>query len=241
MSESMGWRISSLFAGLGAFELGLESAGLGETVWQVERDSLCRTILARHWPNAERFDDVCTVGGATLARVDLVCGGFPCQQNSRANVTSTRVGLAGPSSGLWREFARIVAELQPRWVAVENVASGAELWFDEVVRDLEQLGFEALPVPLSARDVGAPHERARVFIVARHPDKSRQPVVPKHAQVAQLPSATRSLPGWSSRPDLRVSDGIPGGMARLGNAIVPRCSEVIGHIIRELAEAEESQ
>ena len=75
-------------------------------------------------------------------------------------------GLAGSRSGLWREFSRIVDELRPRWVVVENVASGAKRWVDAVVSELGRLGYETLPVPLSAADVGAPHLRRRIFIVA---------------------------------------------------------------------------
>ena len=169
-------KIGSLFSGIGGLELGLEWAGLGETIWQVERDSFCVSVLERHWPNAERFSDVCTVGRANLAPVDLICGGFPCQDLSAAGKGK---GLAGSRSGLWAEFSRIVAELQPRWVVVENVLGGASRWFDRVCSDLGQLNYEVIPVPLSARDVGAPHYRPRVFLVgygraeAPHPNGQR--------------------------------------------------------------------
>lgn len=155
--------IGSLFAGIGGLELGLEWAGLGPTLWQVEKDPKCRQVLARHWPEALRYDDVCQVGAATLAPVDLLCGGFPCQDVSAAG---RRAGLSGARSGLWNEFARIVGELRPRWVVIENVRSGARNWVDAVRRDLEWLGYDSLPIPISASDVGAPHARARVFIVA---------------------------------------------------------------------------
>lgn len=157
-------RIGSLFSGIGGLELGLEWAGLGRTVWQVECDPYCRAVLAKHWPDAKQFEDVRAVGATTLASVDLICGGFPCQDVSGAGKGA---GLAGERSGLWREYARIVAEHQPRWVVVENVLSGASRWLDAVVYDLEKLGYAALPVPLAAEDVGAPHRRRRVFIVAR--------------------------------------------------------------------------
>jgi DNA (cytosine-5)-methyltransferase 1 len=156
-------KIGSLFSGLGGLELGLESAGLGETVWQVEQDALCLEVLKRHWPHAKRFTDVRTVGAAELVPVDLICGGFPCQDVSSAGRGE---GLAGERSGLWFEFARIVGELRPQWVVVENVAGGALRWVDAVVSGLEQLGYQALPLPLSAGDLGAPHRRARVFVVA---------------------------------------------------------------------------
>jgi DNA (cytosine-5)-methyltransferase 1 len=109
--------IGSLFAGIGGLELGLERAGLGPTLWQVEKDPFCRSVLERHWPDAERYDDVTTVDPAELAPVDLICGGFPCADISLAG---KGLGLAGAQSGLWWEFARIVRGAMPRWVVVEN-------------------------------------------------------------------------------------------------------------------------
>jgi DNA (cytosine-5)-methyltransferase 1 len=156
-------RIGSLFSGIGGLELGLEWAGLGETAWQVEKSDFCRHILRRHWPGVARFEDVRDVGAHNLAPVDLICGGFPCQDVSSAGKGA---GLAGERSGLWYQFARIVGELRPAWVVVENVASGASRWVDAVVRGLGQLGYETLPLPVSAEDVGAPHRRARIFLVA---------------------------------------------------------------------------
>lgn len=159
--------IGSLFAGVGGLELGLEWAGLGPVLWQVESDEWCRRVLARHWPGVARYDDVRRIEiayGPVVPRVDLVCGGFPCQDVSGAGA---RAGLTGSRSGLWSEFARVLGWLRPEWVVVENVASGARLWVDAVVRELGQLGYASLPCPVSAEDVGAPHRRARIFVVAR--------------------------------------------------------------------------
>jgi DNA (cytosine-5)-methyltransferase 1 len=154
--------IGSLFSGIGGLDLGLEWAGLGPTLWQVEISEPCRRVLARHWPEAKRYEDVRSVGAPTLAPVDLICGGFPCQDISSAG---KRAGLAGARSGLWYEFARILAECRPRFVVIENVASGAAKWVDAVRGDLERLGYASLPIPIAASDLGAPHQRARVFIV----------------------------------------------------------------------------
>jgi len=168
-------RIGSLFSGVGGLELGLEWSGLGHTVWQVESDEWCRRQLSRHWPNAVRFDDVCTFGaGSNAPAIDLLCGGFPCTDVSSAGLGK---GLEGERSGLWYQFARIARELAPEWCVVENVASGANRWVDAVVSGLEQLGYGAFPVPLSAEDVGAPHRRARVFVVARRvPNPNSEPL-----------------------------------------------------------------
>lgn len=174
-------RIGSLFSGIGGLELGLEWSGLGETIWQVERDAFCREVLAKHWHTAERFDDVCSVGKHNLQPVDLICGGFPCQDVSSAGKGA---GLAGKRSGLWREYARIVSELRPRWVVVENVASGAQRWLDTVVRELEDISYACFPVPLSAFDVGAPHLRRRIFIIAADAEREQLREQPRRGEWA---------------------------------------------------------
>lgn len=156
-------RIGSLFSGIGGLELGLEWAGVGHTVWQVEQDSFCRAVLARHWPDAQRYNDVREVGAQNLEPVDLICGGFPCQDISYAGKGA---GLAGARSGLWYEFARIVGELGPRFVVVENVAALFTRGIDAVLGTLADLGYDAEWSTLRASDVGAPHQRKRVFIIA---------------------------------------------------------------------------
>lgn len=256
--------IGSLFSGIGGLELGLEWAGLGPVLWQVESDPFCQRILAKHWPEAERFDDVRAVG-AELRRVDLICGGFPCQDLSPAG---TREGLAGERSGLWREFARVVSAVRPRWVVVENTGGGASAWVDAVSGDLAERGYEVLPCPVSAWAVGASHIRQRVFLVAYAHDRDGQLAVAEHAEVAEPPSLradsaqvgldagllregagasgherARAADGrafsWGFEPDLvRAVHGIPSRVDRvgaLGNAVVPQCAEVVGWVVRELA------
>ncbi len=159
--------IGSLFSGIGGLELGLERAGLGPVRWQVEIDGFFRAVLAEHWPKARRYEDVRKVGRANLAPVDLVCGGFPCQDVSSAG---RGAGLDGSRSGLWTEFRRVVGELRPRFVVVENVASGKARWLPHVRHDLLALGYRSVAVEVSAFDVGAPHRRARVFVVASNAD-----------------------------------------------------------------------
>jgi DNA (cytosine-5)-methyltransferase 1 len=258
--------IGSLFSGIGGLELGLEWSGLGPTVWQVEMNPFCRAVLAKHWPHAERFEDVKAVGKCELTPVDLICGGFPCQDVSSAG---KRVGLTGARSGLWFEYLRIVRELRPQWVVVENVASGARDWLDIVVAGLGEQGYACLPVPLAAADVGAPHRRDRVFIVAAHADAKGQSPGAKHAEMAGAsaftdPDAERRKGGgawgresqmaadprvchWrSAQPDMvRVVSRFPGRLdsarrriAALGNSVVPQCAEVIGNIIQELTRAD---
>jgi DNA (cytosine-5)-methyltransferase 1 len=152
-----------LFAGIGGMSLGLERAGF--TVrWQVEREPYCENVLAGHWPDVVRRCDVRFAGAGTLEPVDLVAGGFPCQDISAAG---RGAGLTGYRSGLWREFARIVGELRPRWVLVENVPALRRRGADTVLRDLEAAGYACTPMVVGARHVGAPHRRNRVWIVAQ--------------------------------------------------------------------------
>lgn len=111
--------MGSLFAGIGGFDLGFERAGF-QTVWQVEINDYCRKVLAKHFPHAERFEDVRECGAHNLKPVDVICGGFPCQDISNAGL---RAGIDGERSGLWREYARIISELRPKAVLIENVAA----------------------------------------------------------------------------------------------------------------------
>lgn len=156
--------IGSLFSGIGGLELGLERAGLGPVAWQVEIDEKARAVLAKHWPDVDRsVTDVRSASAESLRPVDLLCGGFPCQDVSGAGKGA---GLAGARSGLWFEYHRVIAELRPTWVVVENVASGARKWLPHVRHGLRDVGYHSAAVALSAFDVGAPHLRRRVFVVA---------------------------------------------------------------------------
>ena len=154
--------IGSLFAGIGGLELGLEWAGFGPVLWQVERDAYAARVLARHWPSAKRYDDVRTVGKHNLQSVDILCGGFPCQDLSFAGKGA---GLNGERSGLWREFARIIGEIRPAYVVVENVAALLSRGLGEVLGDLAALGYDAQWDCIPASAMCAPHRRDRIFIV----------------------------------------------------------------------------
>lgn len=132
--------------------------------WQVEIDPYCRRVLARHWPDVTRYTDVREVGADELTWVDLVAGGFPCQDISYAG---RGAGLAGAGSGLWYEFARVVRELGPRYVLVENVAALLRRGLDDVLGTLASLGYDAEWHCIPAASVGALHQLDRVFIIAR--------------------------------------------------------------------------
>jgi DNA (cytosine-5)-methyltransferase 1 len=153
----------SLFAGIGGFDLGLERAGM-RCEWQVEIDPYARAVLAKHWPDVRRHEDVRTFPPPEGEwGVDVICGGFPCQDIS---VAGKGAGLAGARSGLWYEYARIIGELRPRYVIVENVAALLSRGMGTVLGDLSSLGYDAEWHVIPASAVGAPHRRDRVWIVA---------------------------------------------------------------------------
>ena len=160
-------RIGSLFAGIGGLELGLQ-AGLElegvscRVVWQVEQDDYCRAVLARHYPNALRFEDVRQVNQDNLPPVDIICGGFPCQDIS---VAGNGAGLDGNRSGLFFDMLRIVCELRPRLWVMENVPAITHRGVDDVLRSMAKAGYDARWGCLRASALGAPHRRERWFCV----------------------------------------------------------------------------
>jgi len=129
----------SLFAGIGGMDLGLERAGM-ECRWQVEINPYCRGVLARHWPNVKRYGDIRELTGNDLERVDLIGGGFPCQDVSQAG---RRAGIGGQRSGLYAEMLRLVSGLRPRFVLMENVTGLLVRGMGRVLGDLAEIGFDA--------------------------------------------------------------------------------------------------
>lgn len=229
--------IGSLFSGIGGLELGLERAGLGSTRWQCEIVPFNRAVLAKGWPDAQRFADIRELDPAALPAVDLVCGGFPCQDISAAG---TRVGIQGPRSGLWAEFARVLRGVRPRLVVVENVARLRRAGLDRVLGDLAALGYDAWWDCIPAAAVGAPHERDRIFLVAwqvpdahgelvrLEPERGLRPARPADAwdafpghvgaQLMAYASGERRAGGLRSEPDARGLDASP----RSGGVVADR-------------------
>ena len=119
-------RVLSLFAGIGGFDLGLERTGGFETVAFCEINPFGRRVLAKHWPEVPCYDDVRTLTAERLRAdgisVDVIVGGFPCQNVSiAAAVHGGDSGLDGEQSGLWSEYERLIDELRPAEVIIENV------------------------------------------------------------------------------------------------------------------------
>ena len=158
-------RYLSLFSGIGGFDLGLDRAGM-TCAGQVEIDDYCRRVLAKHWPDVKRMTDVREVKGDEFGTIDLVCGGFPCQDVS---VAGRREGLAGERSGLWFDFHRIIDRVRPGWVVIENVpgllSSNGGRDFAIILRGLVECGYGVAWRILDAQYFGVPQRRRRVFIV----------------------------------------------------------------------------
>jgi len=230
--------VLSLFSGIGGLELGLERAGM-TVVGQVEIDPFCRRVLAKHWPDVPRHDDVRTCvewwRSGPRPAVHVVAGGPPCQP-----VTTAGTGLAQDDPRwLWDETLSVVDALRPGWVIFENVPGLLRKGLAAVLGRLEQFGYLVQVGTISACALGAPHPRERVFIVA-HADGQcnagpERGSVASGVRAAQVRSEAWICDWWAAEPAMdRVADGVPGRVDRvraLGNAVVPQVAEYIGRLV----------
>jgi DNA (cytosine-5)-methyltransferase 1 len=229
--------ILDLFSGIGGFSLGLERAGM-RTVAFCEIDPHARKVLNKHWPNVPVFTDVSTLSKGDLSeQIDVLAGGFPCQDISTAGLGA---GLSGSRSGLWFQYHRLIKEIQPRYAIIENVSALRSRGLDQVLWSLSEIGYDAEWHCIPAAAIGAPHQRDRVWIVA-YPHSA-------HSEGRRLSSGTYaqyadtvSAGWWETEPAVgRVANGLPGQSHRLkqlGNAVVPQIPELIGRAIMEYERA----
>jgi DNA (cytosine-5)-methyltransferase 1 len=240
-------RVGSLFSGIGGFDLGLERTGGFRTAWFCEQDEFCQRVLARHWPGVPCHPDIAALTGDAAGPVDVLCGGFPCQDISGAGL---KVGIGGSRSGLWSEYARLVRELRPRYVLVENVSALLARGLDVVLGDLAAIGYSAEWGCIRAADVGAPHLRDRLWLVG-YPDHEGEPVEPVDAEARRLPKLADADtfgrngwprvfgPGWwreledcgwwQSESGVRgVADGLSGGMD--GGVVMQPSTLAVGRV-----------
>ena len=166
-------KVLDLFSGIGGFSLGLDRAGM-ETVAFCEIEDYPVTVLNKHWPDVPVYRDVRKLTGEQIeqevGRVNVICGGFPCQPFS----------VAGQQKGkeddrhLWPEMFRLIQEIRPRWVIGENVAGFIRMALDDVLHDLEGEGYTTQSFVIPACAVGGIHRRDRCWIVAHSGDSSRR-------------------------------------------------------------------
>lgn len=253
-------RVLDLFSGIGGFSLGLERAGM-TTVAFCEIDPFCRRVLAKHWPAVPIFEDVRRMKGSDVEAVDVICGGFPCQDISYAGLGS---GIHGERSGLWREYARLVGEVRPRYVLVENVSALLRRGLDVVLGDLAALGFDAEWHCIPASAVGAPHIRDRIWIIAYPPPVGRGQGWTRRPSASPSRESELAFPTSSDAPQVLghsffreqqdralqcywpqdwpahieslrgLDDGFSdevGELGGYGNAVVPAIPEIIGRAI----------
>lgn len=251
-------RVLDLFSGIGGFSLGLERTGGFETVAFCEIEDFPRRVLAKHWPAVPCYPDVRELTAKQLATdgiaADVICGGFPCQDLS---IAGRRAGIEAERSGLWGEVARLVGEVRPSYVIVENVSNllvgpGERRggWFSRVLGDLASLGYDAEWHCIPASYLGAWHRRDRVWLLAYANEERGQQGVTARAVLGQrdlLQQPTRNFARWPGRSNLPKSricgrnDGIPDvphRLAALGNAVVPQIPELIGRAILASLETE---
>ena len=249
------FRVLDLFAGIGGFSLGLERTGGFETVAFCEIDSTCQKVLRKNFPNALMFNDVTNLKGSghtiynglgttkVYEPVDVITGGFPCQDIS---VAGKGEGLEGKRSGLWFEYKRLINEIKPKYAIIENVGNLRSKGLATVLKDLREIGYDAEWHILPARAFGAVHLRERIFIIAHTNDiRLWGPSTTEEEKQEWWTEATASQravlqQARTFEPRIRRSDdGFPARLDRprrerikqLGNAIVPQIAEFIGQRI----------
>ena len=257
--------VGELFAGIGGIGLGLERTGNFEVRWQVEKDDYASKVLAKNWPDVRRHDDVCTFPEPKSNdwQVDVIAGGFPCQDIS---IAGKGKGLKGERSGLFYEVVRIAEILRPKYLLLENVAMLLRRGMSEVLAELATLGYNAEWHCLPAASVGAPHRRDRLFIIAypdnygrnwdRENEQERQRQAMERGELfggdgsdgymAKLHNKLRDFRNdtgrkqWGTEPTIqRVVNGVPNRMDRikcLGNSVCPQVAQVIGDILYGIHE-----
>lgn len=199
----------SLFAGIGGFDLGLERAGM-VCKWQVEIDEYAGRVLAKHWPNVTRWGDVRTFppGSEGDWHVDLICAGVPCQPVSHAGKQKG----AEDERWMWGEALRVVADLKPRFFMAENpigiLNHDGGSTFRGLLRALASVGYVCEWDVIAAANLGAPHQRDRVWLVAHADCVSRSPGEPRRAG--------RVVPSPRTRPQGRKDQGEAGAVAGSG-------------------------
>jgi DNA (cytosine-5)-methyltransferase 1 len=251
-------RVLDLFSGIGGFSLGFEKMGF-DTVAFCEIDKDAQRVLRKHWPKVPIFDDVKDDRLKNLKHIDVICGDFPCQDISEANVNGK--ALEGARSGLWFEYLKLIERLGPKYVIIENVQMLRTRGLDTILKNLDAIGYDAEWHCIQASHVGAPHRRDRLWIIAYSHGVRRQPILggeiraciskvdgqksedgswnESQGRTHNTPSACISQyeSSFGESSLLRMDDGVPKRLdvgrrlKQCGNSIVPEIAELIGRAI----------
>ena len=154
--------IGSLFSGIGGIELGFERQGF-KTKWFVENNPYAKEILKKRFPNTYIYGDITKIDFKSIPKVDILTGGFPCQDISNAG---KRDGIEGSRSSLWKYYLKAIGEIRPKIAFIENVSALLGRGLSEVLCDLASVGYDAEWHCVPASSVGAWHKRDRIFIIA---------------------------------------------------------------------------
>lgn len=235
-------KVLDLFSGIGGFSLGLERTGGFETVAFCEIEEFPRRVLKKHWPDVPCYHDVRTLCGRDIGAIDIITAGFPCQDIS---LSGRGEGISGSRSGLWSEVARLVGELRPQFVILENSPALLVRGFGTVLGDLAKIGYDAQWHCIPAAYAGAAHLRDRIWVVAYPMQVGGFPAtignldwqILYKAEWPEIADATGRHVTWAPEPDVvRVANGVSNVVDRrssLGNAVVPQIPELIGRAILE--------
>ena len=228
----------ALFAGAGGGILGGHLLGW-RTVCAVEWEPYAASVLVQRQndgilPPFPIWDDVQTFDGRPWRGiVDVVSGGFPCQDISAAGKGA---GIDGERSGMWREMARIIREVRPRYAFIENSPMLITRGLDVVLSDLASMGFDARWGVLGAADVGAPHQRDRIWVVAHANSAQRQGNKCTERGEAQRTNACKPS-WWDVEPNVgRVANGVAARVDRLkaiGNGQVPAVAATAWRLLND--------
>ena len=189
--------VGSLFSGIGGFELGFSREGV-ETKWFVEDNSYCQAVLKKNFPNIPIYGNIREIDFWKLERVNILTGGFPCQDISCANPRGE--GISGERSGLWSYYAKAIREIRPKYAIIENVPMLANKGLNIVLRDLAENGYDAEWFCLRASDFGALHRRERLFVIAYPNEQLRDEI---HGQQPNDERGVTTDPNHQRQPQLQ--------------------------------------
>lgn len=200
--------VGSLFSGVGGIEFGFERAGF-KTVWLIEYEPYAAAVLKKQFPEATIYGDITQIDFNSVQPIDVLTGGFPCQDISNAG---KRAGITGSRSSLWKYYAEAIRVLRPKYAVIENVSALTKRGLDVVLSDLASLGYDAEWHCLSASSVGAPHRRDRIFVIAYpscggHHREQRKESIGKERRVDELayPDSARLQDAWAEQQTARFS------------------------------------